>query len=230
MTESYKCILADPPWPETGGGGRGCQNHYPPMTTAQIADLGPLVRDIADPAGSHLWMWTTTTYLPDALWAMQAWGFKYKTVLVWGKVMNPATLVDEGLLLADNKLLIPWAKEMWYGWLNSMVQMGIGQYLRGSHELLLFGVRGSHGPGGTSYGQDPTPTVKSLQLYPRTTKHSEKPLEIMREIEKVSPEPRLELFCRSPQPGWSVLGNEVDGQDIRVALECAAGKGQQTLV
>lgn len=29
---------------------------------------------------------------------------------------------------------------------------------------------------------------------------------------------RVELFCREAKPGWTVLGNDIDGQDIRDAV------------
>lgn len=37
--------------------------------------------------------------------------------------------------------------------------------------------------------------------------------------------PRIELFARSTAPGWDAVGNEIDGKDIRVALnEIITGK------
>jgi N6-adenosine-specific RNA methylase IME4 len=41
-------------------------------------------------------------------------------------------------------------------------------------------------------------------------RHSQKPAESIALIEKVSSEPRLELFARENRPGWDAWGNECD--------------------
>jgi N6-adenosine-specific RNA methylase IME4 len=79
-------------------------------------------------------------------------------------------------------------------------QMGIGNYWRVSHEFLLFGVRGK-----TPFrnrGQ------KSWMQCDRR-KHSQKPDEIRRIVEMVSPGPYLEMYGRAVNPGWTVYGNQV---------------------
>jgi N6-adenosine-specific RNA methylase IME4 len=78
--------------------------------------------------------------------------------------------------------------------------IGIGQYLRLRHEPLLFGVRGR------LHTQDRG--VDSVIEAPRS-RHSEKPEEAYRRIERVSPGPRLEMFARAPRTGWDVWGKEV---------------------
>ena len=40
--------------------------------------------------------------------------------------------------------------------------------------------------------------------------HSRKPDEMRQMIEKVSFEPRIELFARTTTPGWDVWGNDTD--------------------
>ncbi|WP_425592608.1 MT-A70 family methyltransferase [Brevundimonas aveniformis] len=41
--------------------------------------------------------------------------------------------------------------------------------------------------------------------------HSEKPGEIADRVERLYPHAaRLELFCRSPRPGWSAWGDQVE--------------------
>jgi N6-adenosine-specific RNA methylase IME4 len=80
-------------------------------------------------------------------------------------------------------------------------QMGIGNYWRVSHEFLILGVRGKLTFEDANY--------PSWIETPRT-KHSQKPPEIRRMIEKTSPEPRLELFGRDTTPGWIVWGNEIN--------------------
>lgn len=85
MTKKYKTIYADPPWMEKGGGKikRGADRHYSLMRTTDIKALP--VRDLADPDGCHLYLWTTNNFLPDALEVVEAWGFEYVTTVTWLK-------------------------------------------------------------------------------------------------------------------------------------------------
>lgn len=82
--KKYQIIYADPPWCETGGGKikRGADRHYPLMKTKDIIAL-PIQSITAD--NTHLYLWTTNTFMPDALKVMEAWGFKYKTMITWVK-------------------------------------------------------------------------------------------------------------------------------------------------
>lgn len=82
----FKTIYADPAWQERGGGKikRGADRHYPLMSTADIKALGGGVKMITA-ENAHLYLWTTNNFLPDALEVMAAWGFKYKTLITWGK-------------------------------------------------------------------------------------------------------------------------------------------------
>jgi len=81
----YRTVLADPPWPESGGGKikRGADRHYPLMKVAEISAMP--VRRLIHPEGCHLYLWTTNNYLSDALAVVKAWGFTYKTLITWAK-------------------------------------------------------------------------------------------------------------------------------------------------
>lgn len=84
--EKYRTIYADPPWPLRGAGRivRGAQRHYALMTVKEIEGLAGLIREItADEA--HLWLWTTNGFLWEGLRVMEAWGFRYVTVITWFK-------------------------------------------------------------------------------------------------------------------------------------------------
>lgn len=85
--KKYKTIYADPPWLETGGGviKRGADKHYPLMKTKDILVLGIELQKYIDDDGCHLYLWTTNTFLPDALRVMDYWGFEYKTMITWAK-------------------------------------------------------------------------------------------------------------------------------------------------
>ena len=81
----YKTIVCDPPWPEQGGGKikRGADRHYKLMSVTQIAALP--IRDLADPTGCTLWLWTTGNYLASAIHCAEGWGFRVVTFRPWAK-------------------------------------------------------------------------------------------------------------------------------------------------
>ena len=91
MTTKYRCICADPPWNEQGGGKitRGAQKHYALMKTPQIVDVmrTQLADRVADDA--LMWMWATSNHLRDALDVITLVGFEYVTSLVWVKTGGP---------------------------------------------------------------------------------------------------------------------------------------------
>jgi len=93
---SYRTLVVDPPWPQKGAGplkgghGEGFVGTagslpmpYGVMSLREIAALQ--VPAVADPAGAHLYLWTTNGFLADAFDIVKAWGFRYSTTLVWAK-------------------------------------------------------------------------------------------------------------------------------------------------
>jgi N6-adenosine-specific RNA methylase IME4 len=83
----YVVIYADPPWrfepfSRDTGMDRAPDNHYPTMTVEQIANL-PVPELAASDAA--LFLWATAPMLPQALDVMAAWGFTYRSHLVWRK-------------------------------------------------------------------------------------------------------------------------------------------------
>jgi N6-adenosine-specific RNA methylase IME4 len=80
--------------------------------------------------------------------------------------------------------------------------LGMGYYFRQDHELLLVGKRGNARP------PDTASRVSSV-IQARKGLHSRKPWQVYEIIERMYPEAvKLELFCRTPQPGWYSWGNE----------------------
>ena len=81
-------------------------------------------------------------------------------------------------------------------------RIGMGYYFRQQHELLLVCTRGSI----------PVPPVEarvSSVIHGDRLEHSAKPAVVAEIIEAMYPElPKVELFCRSPRPGWFVWGNQ----------------------
>ncbi len=177
QNKTYCTIVADPPWPEYGGGKikRGADRHYPLMSIAEICSLGNKVKALRGEEGCHLYLWVTNNYLPAGLEVMRAWGFEYKTCITWGKVKEDGTPT-----------------------------LGLGQYFRGASEHCLFGVYG-HLPYRMTDGDDPKRGQgRTLILAPRQ-EHSQKPEALLDMAELVSHPPRLELFARRQRLGWDYL-------------------------
>lgn len=117
LNGTYSTILIDPPWRFQNRTGKVAPEHkrlhrYQTMSFEEIAALP--VADYAKEK-SHLYMWSPNALLLEALQIMKAWGFKYKTNIVWYKVRK-----DGG---PDGR--------------------GVGFYFRNVTELLLFGTRGN---------------------------------------------------------------------------------------
>lgn len=113
---TYSTILADPPWQFMNRTGKVAPEHrrllrYPTMELEEICRLP--IGDLAA-ARSHLYLWVPNALLAEGLQVLRAWGFTYKSNLVWLKVRK-----DGG---PDGR--------------------GVGFYFRNVTELLLFGVRG----------------------------------------------------------------------------------------
>lgn len=82
MIKKYNTIYADPPWNETGGGmiRRGADRNYPLMKTSEIMAL-----DVPASDNCRLYMWVTNNFVPDGLKVIEAWGFRYVTMITWMK-------------------------------------------------------------------------------------------------------------------------------------------------
>ncbi len=109
-------ILADPPWQFANRTGKMAPEHrrlnrYATLTLKELIQL-PVADRCLDNA--HLYLWVPNALLMEGLQVMAAWGFQYKTNLVWHKVRKDGE--------PDGR--------------------GVGFYFRNTTELVLFGVRG----------------------------------------------------------------------------------------
>jgi N6-adenosine-specific RNA methylase IME4 len=77
----FDLIYADPPWrSHSPSSGWSPEQHYPTMKAEEIAGLTlPAAED------ALLFLWAVNGFLPEALSVMSAWGFAYRTNLVWVK-------------------------------------------------------------------------------------------------------------------------------------------------
>jgi N6-adenosine-specific RNA methylase IME4 len=79
----FPTIYADPPWPYSNTAARGAaENHY--RTLPLDAIRSEPVRQLAAEK-AHLHLWTTNAFLREAFDVIRAWGFEYKSCLVWIK-------------------------------------------------------------------------------------------------------------------------------------------------
>lgn len=87
-TERFSVVYADPPWEwktwAPSGEAKSPENHYPTMTLQEIQGL-----DVAGLAATDavLFLWATVPGLPGALGILSAWGFTYKSLWGWDKVI-----------------------------------------------------------------------------------------------------------------------------------------------
>jgi N6-adenosine-specific RNA methylase IME4 len=81
----YSTTLVDSPWPEKGGGGRGAQNHYDVLPVREIPGVILAAPNWNPAPNAHLYFWTTNTFLPAALAILPILGFRYVTMVTWGK-------------------------------------------------------------------------------------------------------------------------------------------------
>lgn len=84
----YKAVLVDPPWDareiyrDSRAEKISIGESYPVMKLDDIAALPvPALSD----DGCHLWLWTTNSTLPHAIWLLQTWGFQYMNIITWLK-------------------------------------------------------------------------------------------------------------------------------------------------
>lgn len=116
--KKYSTVYADPPWQFQNRTGKVAPEHkrlnrYSTMTLDEIKAL-PVADVLADKA--HLYLWVPNALLPDGIAVLKAWGFEYKSNLVWEKIRH-----DGG---TDGR--------------------GVGFYFRNVTELLLFGIKGKN--------------------------------------------------------------------------------------
>ena len=84
----FSTILADPPWRFVNRTGKMAPEHrrlarYDTMTVEEIAAL-PVAKILKPTA--HLYLWVPNALLPDGIKVMAAWGFEYKSNIVWHKL------------------------------------------------------------------------------------------------------------------------------------------------
>lgn len=116
--QRVRAVLADPPWQFVNRTGKVAPEHrrlsrYGTLSVDEICLLP--VSEFVE-ATAHLYLWVPNALLPYGLRVMAAWGFEYKSNIVWHKIRK-----DGG---SDGR--------------------GVGFYFRNVTELVLFGVKGKN--------------------------------------------------------------------------------------
>ncbi|MDY4587203.1 MAG: MT-A70 family methyltransferase [Oscillospiraceae bacterium] len=116
--KKYKTIYADPPWQFSNRTGKMAPenkrlNRY---STMKLEDIKKLPVSEASDEKCHLYLWVPNALLPEGLEVMKAWGFEYKTNIIWEKVRKDG--------MPDGR--------------------GVGFYFRNVTEIVLFGIKGDN--------------------------------------------------------------------------------------
>ncbi len=114
--KKYKTIYADPPWQFQNRTGKIAPEHkrLARYETMNLEDIKALPVSSLSAEKSHLYLWVPNALLPEGLEVMKAWGFEYKTNIIWEKVRHDG--------MPDGR--------------------GVGFYFRNVTEILLFGIKG----------------------------------------------------------------------------------------
>jgi N6-adenosine-specific RNA methylase IME4 len=117
-SQRFATILADPPWQFENRTGKMAPEHrrLSRYSTLNLRDIKSLPVSQICAGVAHLYLWVPNALLMEGLDVMAAWGFTYKTNIVWHKIRK-----DGG---PDGR--------------------GVGFYFRNTTELVLFGVRGKN--------------------------------------------------------------------------------------
>jgi len=194
----YQVICADPAWGFSDNlkamkrkVKRSASSQYRTMTAAQVAALP--VKDLVDPAGCLLALWVPGSMLEDGLMVMHAWGFNLKQIFVWVK------LKKDHAKEADP---------------NKSTRVGMGRLFRQSHEIALI----------CTAGKSIYPLLKNKGqrsvAFDLNMGHSCKPATLQNRLMTMFPTAdKIELFGRRLMPGWTVLGDAIDGKDLTNSIQ-----------
>lgn len=114
--KKYRTIYADPPWQFANRTGKMAPEHkrLNRYSTMKLDDIKEMPVATAADEKCHLYLWVPNALLPDGLAVMKAWGFEYKTNIIWEKIRKDG--------FPDGR--------------------GVGFYFRNVTEMLLFGIKG----------------------------------------------------------------------------------------
>ena len=151
----------------------------PPYKTMTLEEIKKEFPGLPLAKNGIVLMWATNPKLKEAMDLMEFYGLEYKTNIAWVKMKN------------------------------GKLKPTTGFYLRGAHELLLIGVKGTPG---VPFESDRIPSV----VFAEPTGHSSKPLVFIEIIQKLFPRTKkLEMFARGKKDSvydssWTRYGDQVE--------------------
>lgn len=121
--KKYNTIYADPPWQFQNRTGKVAPEHrrLSRYHTMKIDDIKRLPIEDICAEKAHLYLWVPNALLQSGLEVLDAWGFEYKSNIVWEKVRKDGQ--------PDGR--------------------GVGFYFRNVTELILFGIKKKSAPNRT---------------------------------------------------------------------------------
>lgn len=175
----YDVILTDPPWHYYGDPNKMGAAGKHYSLMSNEELMGMPIGNLINKTGI-VFIWTTSYTLETALQCIKSWGLHYRGIaFVWVKTRNDG--VPIGARGVRPSIIKPLT------------------------ELVLVASKVEKGRPMKLYDESIRQTI-----FAPTGKHSQKPLHVHRAIESMYPEAKkLEMFSRSPEPGWVCWGNQV---------------------
>ena len=221
----FSVAVIDPPWPycatskgkdkpKTAGAAKlsGYSDSIYRTHSMPIGELAAL--RISELVSDHIFLWTTAPFMEDAYKLIHAWGFEPVSIIPWIK----CTKFKPGVAAAFDEIDAPLRRGD-DAPINPVY--GVGFWFRGCVEYVI--VAKKHG----------AKSVRTswIGLLSENAKHTRKPRTVYEFIEaggakkvdgtvhRFDP-PFVTVFGRKykPRPGWTVLGDEVDGKEIQEAI------------
>ena len=194
----YRVLVVDPPWMfgdplkrMKKKTKRSAESNYATMSLDEIKSLD--VASVADPSGCVLALWVPSSMLIDGIEVAHSWGFVPKQTFVWVKTKK------------HHREESDW---------NNGTRVGMGRLFRTAHEIALVCVSGKK-----LYSVLKNKSQRSV-CFAANQRHSAKPDLLQDRLDTMFPdEPKLELFARRQRVGWTCTGLELDGKDVKEALD-----------
>lgn len=180
----FRSITADPPWPLADKLPGPGRGASKHYSTMSVKDICALRLPPIGP-DALLFLWRVSSMVEEAALVARAWGFRPVSEIVWVKTDA-----------------------------RGAVRIGMGRYVRLSHESCMIATRGQ---GRTFIKDHGVPSV----IFAQRGAHSAKPEAFYALVERLAEGPHLELFARQERPGWTCVGDAL-GSRLELPLAPAA--------
>lgn len=192
LSPPYSTIVADPPWQYDADTVAADGSVRAAQIVKTVKRSGDLARSVRDGYGR----------MPtEQILALPVADLAAKNAHLYLWTTNAFMVEAHAICRAWGfapKTILTWTKTHQSD--PTRVSMKTGYYFRGATEHAIFAVRGSL-PLATEEG------IPTGFLWPRIGAHSVKPDAFSDLVERCSPGPYLELFCRRPRLGWDSWGH-----------------------